>query len=111
MRSLGLAAAAAVALLASGCNPTISFDSNVKGTSQIPGSALGSLSGPLALTGLNNINLSQSAAFANNNTDKDHIDHVRVKSLTLTVTQPTPGDLSFLTKLSFTISSQGLETK
>jgi len=109
MRNLALAAAA-VAFLSAGCNPTISFDTSVKGTSQIPGSSLGALGGPLTLTGLNNINMSQQAGFANNNTDKDHIDHVRVKSLTLVVTAPTPGDLSFLTKLAFTISSDGLPT-
>ena len=110
MRLSGIAAACAAALVLSGCNPTISFDSTVKGTSQIPGSGLGSLSGPLTLTGLNNINLSQQGNFTNNNTDKDHIDHVHVKSMTLVVTAPTPGDLSFLTKLAFTISADGLPT-
>ena len=111
MRNLALAAAAAVAFLSAGCNPTISFDTSVKGTSQIPGSNLpGVLNVPATFAGLNNINIAQQSGFTNNNTDKDHIDHVRVKSITLVVTAPAGGDLSFLTKLAFSVSSQGLPT-
>jgi hypothetical protein len=103
MRTLTALAASGLALL--GCNPTVSFDTTVQGTSTIPGSALGPLSGPLTLTGFNNINFSQQANLANNNTDKGHIDHVRVKSISLTVTSPSGGDLSFLQTLSFSIES------
>src|SRR4051812_36924896 len=89
------------ALVLTGCNPTISFDTTVKGTSTIPGSAVGGIIPiPGNLAGLNNVNIGQSANLQNNNTDRDHIDHVRVKSLTLTVTNPTPGDISFLKTLS-----------
>ena len=107
MRLPGLALAAAALALA-GCNPTVSFDTSIKATSKIPGSTLGSLGGSLPLAGFNNINFAQQANLANNNTDKSHIDHVRVKSLTLTVTTPSPGDLSFLSSLSFSIEAPGV---
>ena len=111
LRLATLAPMAAGALLC-GCNPTISFDTSVKGTSQIPGSSVpGVLQLPANLGGLNNINFQQQANLSNNNTDKDHIDHVRVKSLTLTVTTPSPGDLSFLKTLSLSVASAGLPTK
>ena len=110
MRLPRLALAAAAISLA-GCNPTVSFDTTFTGKSTIPGSTLGSLSGPLTLTGFNNINFSQQANLQNNNTDKSHIDHVRVKTATLTVTSPSGQDLSFLQSLSFTIASTGQPTK
>jgi hypothetical protein len=100
------------ALLVAGCNPTISFDTTVNGKAQIPGSPTptGLVTLPINL-GLNNINIAQSANLQNNNTDKNHIDHVRVKSLTLTVTQPTPGDISFLRTVKFSVSAPNLPTK
>ena len=108
MRSLF---AALAGLLLAGCNPTVSFDTTVKGTSTIPGSP-----NQLPITlpnnlGFNNVNFSQSSDFVNNNTDKSHIDHVRVKTATLTVTSPSGQDLSFLQSLSFTIASTGQPTK
>jgi hypothetical protein len=96
---------AAAALLAA-CNPTVSFDTTVKGSSTIPGSNIpGVLQIPANLAGLSNVSFAQQANLANNNTDKDHVDHVRVKSMTLTVTSPSGQDLSFLQTLSFFVSA------
>jgi hypothetical protein len=108
MRTAAAALFAAAGLALAGCNPTVTFDSTVHGSSTVPGSALGSLGGPLNLTGFNNINFSQQAALQNNNTDKNHLDHVRVKSLLLTVTSPSGSDLSFLTSLAFSIEAPGV---
>jgi hypothetical protein len=100
------------ALLLAGCNPTISFDTTLKGAAQVPGSSVPTsvISLPIDL-GLNNINIDQSANLKNSNTDKSHIDHARVKSLTLAVTNPTPGDISFLRTLKFSIAAPGQATK
>src|SRR5438105_5753008 len=104
----------ALPLLASllGCNPTVTFDTTVMGSTTIPKSTVGGLiSFPGTLPGLNDIRIDQRANLAGNNTDKSHIDHVRVKSMTLTVTTPTPGDLPFLTSLSFSVSAAGQADK
>jgi hypothetical protein len=111
MMRLPLALASLCALLlAAGCNPTVSFDTTATGQGTIPGSSLGALSGPLALTGLSSISFNGSGDFKNNNTDKDHITSVKVKSISLQVTSPSGQDLSFFSSLAFSIGAASQPT-
>lgn len=114
MRRLGLLAAI---LLMSSCSSLLSFDVDSTGTATIqhgpPGSGL--LGGTIpGFSGFDNFNVSQSQAFQNNNTNKDHISSCRLTKLRLTVTAPSasPGnDLSFLTSIQFFISAPNLPEK
>ena len=106
MRIAKLASGLAVAWLSSCSSPTVTFDATVTGNSMIPGSSVPiDLGG--TLPGFGQFNLAQQANFANQGTDKDHVRHVKVKSLTLTARAPAT-DLSFFTSLSFTLGAQGL---
>lgn len=111
MRRLGLLAAL---LLLNSCSSLLSFDVDSTGTATIqhgpPGTGLigGALPG---FNGFDNFNVSQTQAFKNNNTNKDHISSCRLTKLRLTVTSPaaSPGnDLSFLTSIQFYISAPNL---
>jgi hypothetical protein len=111
MRRLGFLTAL---LLMSSCSSLLSFDVDSPGTATIqhgpPGTGL--LGGTLpGFSGFDNFNMSQTQAFKNNNTNKDHISSCRLTKLRLTVTSPaaSPGnDLSFLTSIQFYISAPGL---
>jgi hypothetical protein len=112
MRRLGLSVGLLAALLLmSSCSSLLSFDVDSTGTATIqhgpPGAGLigGALPG---FNGFDNFNVSQTQAFKNNNTNKDHISSCRLTRLRLTVTAPSasPGnDLSFLTSIEFYISA------
>ena len=111
MRRLGLLAAL---LLMSSCSSLLSFDVDSTGTATIqhgpPGSVLLNNALP-GFNGFDNFNVSQTQAFKNNNTNKDHISSCRLTKLQLTVTSPSasPGnDLSFLTSIKFYISAPNL---
>ena len=107
--SLRTKAAAALVGLAAACSPSIGIDIDASGTATVQGSALGSvLSLPGGFGGLTAINLSQEAAFKNQNTDRDHITSCRVSKLALKVTSPDSQDLTFLSSISFSIAAPNL---
>jgi hypothetical protein len=102
---------AIAALLCSGCSGLIGFDVDSSGQSTIPGSPTGSLLGGIpGFQGFNSMSFSQSAAFQNNNTNKDHISACRLTKLTLKVVTPTGGTLApLLTKIDFFIEAPNLQ--
>ena len=107
MRHTALALLCAAPLAACISSPTITFDTPVTGSTTIPGSSLPfNLSG--TLPGFDHLQISQQGTLANQNTDKDHLRHVHVKSLSLTASAPQGSDLSFLSSLSFTLAAPGL---
>jgi hypothetical protein len=101
-----LATALAVSVLW-GCNPTINFDVTSSSSTQIPGAFV-----PIALNNASYtsapIDIAQASGFDSAQTAKDRIQSAHMKKLTLSVTAPPGGDLSFLTSIAVQISAQGL---
>jgi hypothetical protein len=103
---LALAVAAA---LAAGCGDLLSFDVESSGTTTIPGSPVPDVLGGLpGMSGFSSINVAQSSEFQNKDTRKDLISSVRVKRMTLRVTNPSSQPLSFLTRVAFFVEAPGL---
>ncbi len=48
------------------------------------------------------------STFANNNTEKNLVQHINLKKMTLTITDPAGADFSFLKSISIYISASGL---
>lgn len=92
----------------SGCSGLISFDVNSQGNSTVPGSSPLLNLGGTPFSGFNNISFSQSQAFQNNNTNKDHVSSARLTAFTLKVSAPSSQDLSFLRSVSFKIKTSTL---
>ena len=87
----------------------VAFDVQSQGQSTIPGSPTSSvLPSALGFDGLGPTQFSQSQDFSNHNTNKGHITSCRVSRLTLKVTSPSGGTLSFLSKIEFFIQTSTL---
>jgi hypothetical protein len=96
-------------LLCTGCSGLIAFDVDSSGQSTIQGSPTGALLPP-AFQAFNSMSFSQSAAFQNNNTNKDHISACHLTKLTLKVVTPAGGTLSpLLSKIDFFIEAPNLQ--
>jgi hypothetical protein len=82
-------------------------------TAMIPGaSLLEQLVPDLGFSGFGDFDISQSQEFKNQGVTKQQINSVKLKTLTLEVTQPPNGqDLTFLESLSFFVESAGLPKK
>ena len=107
MRTLALL----VALCCAGCPGLgqVAFDVDSSGQSTVQGSPLGGvLPKPPAFGNFGDLSFNQSQDFANQNTNKDHIDSARVSKLTLKVTSPANGSLSFLSSIEFDIQAPNL---
>lgn len=85
----------------------VAFDVPSSGQSTVNGAPGGGLLPSLSgFGGFDNMTFSQSQAFRNSNTDKDHIRNAYVTRFTLKVVSPPSGqDLSFLTSIEFKIQT------
>src|SRR5438477_8938372 len=98
-----------LALACAGCSGLIGFDVDTSGQSTIPGSPAGGVLGGLpAFGGFSDLSFTQSTAFQNNNTSKDHITACHLTKLSLKVVSPTTANLSFLSTVDFFIEAPGL---
>lgn len=110
MRSILLSVAPILFL---GCGGSlVTFDTQMKGTATVQGSALGQLLGnfPQA-NGFTSIDFSNNQDFKNNNTSRDKVKSVRVTSLSLQITSPNNQDFRFLDSIEFSVKADGKEQK
>ncbi len=84
------------------CGP-VGFTTEIKGQGTVTGGT--GLGGVLTmfpqLSTLTNIDFDQSQDFKNNNTSRDHVTSVLLKSMTLKISSPNDQDFSFLDTIQF----------
>ena len=84
------------------CGP-VGFTTEIKGQGTVAGGT--GLGGVLTmfpqLSTLTNIDFDQSQDFKNNNTSRDHVTSVLLKSMTLKISSPNDQDFSFLDTIQF----------
>ena len=101
-------AVAAVAVMSSGCRPTIYFETTAKGSTQVQGSPLGAVLGQFpAISQFDNFDLSQTQDFQNQGVTKNDVSSVKIKEFNLQITNPNNEDFSWLNSISFTVSANG----
>ena len=74
----------------------------------VMGSPLGEVLGPLAFTGFEGIDVSESQDFRNQGYTKNEMDSVRLSSIALSISAPDDGNFDFFTRLSFFAEADGL---
>lgn len=105
--AIALSLAAAFAFPA--CGGLDTFDVDVQGTAQIPGSPLsGIISGPLEIPGLTTFKFADVKEFKDNDVDPSDVDSVKLTKLTFTVTAPQDGNLDFLDEVDVYAEAPGL---
>lgn len=105
---LTLGVVALMAALASGCRPTIYFETTVNGSTQVQGSPLGGLLGAFpGISQFDNLDLSQTQDFQNQGVTKNDVSSVKLKEFNLQITSPNNEDFSWLSSISFTASANG----
>src|SRR5687768_5937623 len=104
--SRALALAAGLALTA--CQPSVVFDTDVKGSTTIDGNPFGGLLGAFPqVGGFSNINLSTSQEFTNQGVRKEDVRSVKVKSFVIQITSPDNQDFAWLSSLAFSLEAAG----
>ena len=88
------------------CGP-LGFTTEVKGQGTVPGgNALGGVLTMFPqLSSLTNIDFDQSQDFKNNNTSREKVTSVLLKSMTLKISSPNDQDFSFLESIQFVAKS------
>ena len=103
-----LFAASLLALSLCGCG-LVQFDVPQEGDSQVQGcSGITCVLNTFGFSNFLTMNLSQTQEWQANAAQKDKISSAKLTSLTLDVTKPAGGDMSFLKTLNFYISAQNL---
>ena len=92
------------------CGGLDTFDIAESSAATIQGaSILEQIVGDVGFGGFLNMDISQSEEFKNQGVEKNQIDSVRLKTLTLTITNPPSGqDFTFLESLKFYAEAEGL---
>lgn len=95
------------ALALSACGP-LTFTTQLAGTGTVQGNPLGGLLNVFpTLSSFASIDFNQNQDFKNNNTAKDKVTAVHVKSLTLQLTSPNDQGFGFLDSVQFVAEANG----
>jgi hypothetical protein len=89
---------------------SLTFDVKASGEGKVEGSALGQFFEALPFKGFDNFasfDISQTQDFKNQGVDKEHLESVKLKTLTLKVTDPSSANFNFIDKIAFYAATEG----
>ncbi len=101
-----------LALAGTGCGAIAAFDATVTGKTTVQKGTLLEQALPLDFGAFGGIDLSQTQSFQNHDVKPSQVDSIKLKRLTLEITNPPSGqDFSFLNSIEFDVSADGQPTK